>query len=56
MVLIFIVVRTGWGNLTVAWSIEIIYWLILFGFSFRYFRRPRWRTVPAAPVKELQEH
>ena len=56
MALIFIVVRTGWGNLTVAWSIEIIYWLILFGFSFRYFRRPRWRTVPAAPVKELQEH
>ena len=45
MVLIFVVVRSGWGNLTAAWSIEIVYWVLLFGLSLRYFRRPRWRSV-----------
>ncbi|MCP9237561.1 MATE family efflux transporter [Lewinella sp. JB7] len=43
MVLIFVVVRSGWGNLTLAWSVEIVYWVAMFGLSFRYFRRPRWR-------------
>ena len=45
MLLIFVVVRTGWGNLTVAWSIEIVYWVLMFVLSFRYFRRPGWRSV-----------
>ena len=45
MVLIFVVVRSGWGNLTLAWGVEIVYWVLMFGLSFRYFRRPRWRTV-----------
>ncbi|CAH1000078.1 Multidrug resistance protein MdtK [Neolewinella maritima] len=44
MALIFVVVRSGWGNLTVAWSMEIVYWVLMFGLSFRYFRRPRWRA------------
>ena len=42
MLLIFVVVRSGWGNLTLAWSMEILYWVLMFGLSFRYFRRPRW--------------
>lgn len=41
-VLIYIVVKSEWGNLTVAWGTEIIYWVMIFGFSFRYFMRPRW--------------
>ncbi|WP_420460637.1 MATE family efflux transporter [Neolewinella sp.] len=45
MLLIFVVVRSGWGNLTVAWSIEIVYWVLMFALSFRYFRRPGWRAV-----------
>ncbi len=45
MLLIFVVVRTGWGNLTLAWSIEIVYWMLMFVLSFRYFRRPRWRSI-----------
>ena len=45
MLLIFVVVRSGWGNLTVAWSIEIVYWVLMFALSFRYFRRPRWRSI-----------
>lgn len=45
MLLIFVVVRSGWGNLTIAWSVEIVYWVLIFILSFRYFRRPRWRTV-----------
>jgi putative MATE family efflux protein len=44
MVLIFIVVRSGWGNLTWAWSVEIVYWVAMFALSFAFFRRPRWRT------------
>lgn len=44
MVLIFIVVRSGWGNLTIAWSVEIFYWVLMFVLAFRYFRRPRWRV------------
>lgn len=42
MALIFVVVRSGWGNLTIAWSIEIVYWVLMFLLSFRYFRRPQW--------------
>ena len=44
MVLVFVVVRSGWGNLTMAWSVEIIYWMMMFYLSFRYFRKPKWRT------------
>lgn len=40
---IFIVVRVSWGTLAVAWSVEIIYWLILFALMLWYFNRPRWR-------------
>ncbi len=44
MVGVFLVVRSGWGNLTAAWSVEIIYWILMFGLSLRYFRKPKWRT------------
>ncbi|MEM9526265.1 MAG: MATE family efflux transporter [Bacteroidota bacterium] len=40
---IFIVVRVSWGTLAIAWSVEIIYWLILFVLMLWYFNRPRWR-------------
>ena len=45
MLLIFVVVRSGWGNLTAAWSVEIVYWVLMFVLSFRYFRRPGWRSL-----------
>ncbi len=44
MALIFLVVRSGWGNLSLAWSMEIIYWILLFGLTFPYFRKKKWRT------------
>lgn len=44
MALIFIVVRSGWGNLSLAWSVEIIYWILIFGLTFPYFRKKKWRT------------
>ena len=37
--LIFVIVRSSWGNLTIAWSAEIVYWLLILGFSLSYFRR-----------------
>lgn len=49
MVLVFIVVRSGWGNLTAAWSTEIVYWILMFGLSLRYFRKPKWRTSRKPP-------
>lgn len=63
MVLVFLVVRSGWGNLTMAWSTEIVYWVLMFGLSWRYFRKPRWRNTSAprplasrtAPTAEDQE-
>ncbi|THH41651.1 MATE family efflux transporter [Neolewinella litorea] len=47
MLLVFAVVRSGWGNLTAAWSTEIVYWVLMFGLSWRYFRKPRWRSLRA---------
>jgi len=43
IVLIFYIVRVSWGSLVLAWSIEILYWLIIFGLMLWYFARPRWR-------------
>ena len=39
---IFGVVRSSWGSLPLAWSVEILYWLGIFVVSWRFFRRPRW--------------
>ena len=39
---VFVVVRSGWGDLTWAWSVEIGYWVLMFALSYRYFLRPRW--------------
>ena len=52
MVLIFLVVRSGWGNLTFAWSAEIVYWLIMFALSFRYFQHPRWKMYPDREMRK----
>ena len=46
MVLVFVVVRSGWGNLSAAWSVEIVYWIMMFILSWRYFQRPKWQTEP----------
>lgn len=40
--LIFLVVKSSWGNMVWAWSVEIVYWLLIFGFALWYFRRPKW--------------
>lgn len=42
VVLIFVVVRSSWGTLAIAWSVEIIYWGIIFAISFRYFQKRGW--------------
>lgn len=43
--LIFLVVRSSWGNMVWAWSAEIIYWLAIFLLAFLFFRRPRWMNI-----------
>ncbi|WP_116124597.1 MATE family efflux transporter [Lewinella sp. IMCC34183] len=53
MVLVFIVVRSGWGNLTAAWSVEIVYWVLMFILSYQHFQRGRWRTHPD-PLKHVR--
>ena len=40
--LIFLVVKSSWGNIVWAWSAEIAYWLLMFGATFIFFRRKRW--------------
>ena len=52
MVLIFLVVRSGWGNLTLAWSVEIFYWVLMFILSYRYFNRPRWDMYPNRVIRD----
>ena len=39
VVLIFVVVRSGWGTLAWAWSVEILYWVIIFLVAWRFFRK-----------------
>ncbi|OAV44736.1 MATE family efflux transporter [Lewinella sp. 4G2] len=46
VVLIFIVVRSSWGNLPLAWGMEIVYWLVILVISLRYFRKRQWRRLP----------
>lgn len=40
--LIFLVVHAQWGNLAIAWSVEILYWIAIFGVTLLFFRRRRW--------------
>ncbi|NJC25318.1 MATE family efflux transporter [Neolewinella antarctica] len=42
VVLIFVVVRSSWGNLVLAWSVEIIYWLVILIASLYHFKRKGW--------------
>jgi Na+-driven multidrug efflux pump len=39
MGLIFLVVNSSWGSLPLAWGMEIIYWAVIFFFSFRLLHR-----------------
>lgn len=41
--LIFLVVKSWWGNMVWAWSAEIVYWLVIFVLAYGYFLRPKWR-------------
>jgi len=53
VVLIFWVVRSSWGSMTLAWSVEILYWIAIFIMALLYFRRPGWRA--SRPVKKEEE-
>jgi putative MATE family efflux protein len=53
VVLILLVVKSSWGTMALAWSAEIIYWIVIFIFSYWYFRRPRWRKGAPAPEPEV---
>lgn len=44
--LIFLVVKSSWGNMVWAWSAEIVYWLLIFGATYIFFRRAKWNTTP----------
>lgn len=43
VVLIFVVVQASWGTMALAWSVEILYWLVIFALALAFFRRPRWQ-------------
>jgi len=43
--LIFLVVNAPWGNMPLAWSMEILYWLALFYFAYRSLTRGYRRKV-----------
>ncbi|MEM6772571.1 MAG: MATE family efflux transporter, partial [Bacteroidota bacterium] len=43
--LIFLVVRSSWGNMVWAWSAEIVYWLLMFLLAYLFFKRPRWMMI-----------
>lgn len=43
--LIFLVVKSSWGNMIWAWSAEIVYWLLIFGFAWWYFRKAKWGRI-----------
>jgi putative MATE family efflux protein len=42
ILLIFVVVRASWGTMALAWSVEILYWIAIFGVAWWYFRKPKW--------------
>ena len=42
VIAIYAVVRSPWGSLPLAWSVEIFYWAGIFLASWHYFRRGRW--------------
>jgi len=50
IVMIWIVVHSSWGTLVMAWSVEIIYWIIIFIFAYSYLKRKGWFTKEGAPV------
>ncbi len=53
--LIFLVVRSSWGTLTLAWSVEIVYWLAIFGFSYYFFLKHGWFNKQAPSGAQPEE-
>lgn len=53
VILIFAVARASWGTMELAWSVEILYWLVIFGLAYVFFQRPKWKRRPAvkAPIE-----
>lgn len=41
-ILIYFVVNAPWGNLPLAWSIEIIYWAVIFYYSWSFLSKREW--------------
>jgi Na+-driven multidrug efflux pump len=52
--LIFWVVHAPWGNLAIAWSVEILYWIAIFGVTLLFFRRKRWHK--RSEEEKMAEH
>jgi putative MATE family efflux protein len=52
VVLIFWVVHSSWGSMTLAWSVEILYWIVIFIMAFLYFKRPGWQLMPSSKKGE----
>ena len=46
VLLVLLVVRAPWGTMALAWSVEILYWLIIFAVALFFFRGRAWRRPP----------
>ena len=44
VLVVILSIRGEWVNLTGAWALEIGYWVIIFWFAWRFFRRRKWRA------------
>ncbi|TXF88920.1 MATE family efflux transporter [Neolewinella aurantiaca] len=42
VVLIFLVVHSEWGTMSLAWAVEILYWIAIFVVAWLFFRKPKW--------------
>lgn len=42
---LYLIIRVWNSTLEVAWSIEIFYWILIFGLSFYYLRTGKWRDM-----------
>ncbi len=51
-IMVYFVVNAEWSTLPIAWSVEIVYWLVIFYFSFRFLKWRKWNRKPK-PSDEL---
>lgn len=42
VLLVYFVVQASWGTMALAWGVEIIYWVAIFGVAWWFFRKPFW--------------